>query len=188
MNMKSGNSFFSIAILALSLSAQASGSNSLLPALHKIESYTFNNTYSCGGNYETSALFLSETSKQRNSPDLLFNGACGTVPYIEASTAGDDFSLISDLGNIPLEGVSASKAFNTARVAGLDNTFKKTMPVQPGHTYAVLIAKRVVRALYVLRVDQITEGQMKIRYAIKSYAIQTTKAEGPGFDWERGNY
>lgn len=62
------------------------------------------------------------------------------------------------------------------------------MPVYRNHTYAVLISKRDIRALYVLTVDEINpQGQLKIRYAVKSYSIQGTQVESPGFGWEQGN-
>ena len=170
---------------ATSLSAQ---SISDLPELHKIEGYTFQAPYSCKGDYSKSALFLSSYSKQRNSPDLLFNGACNSPLYIEASTAGDDFSLISDLGEVSLESVSASKSFNYDRTVGMDNTFKANVPVVEGHTYSVLISKSEIRALYVLKVDKISpNGMMVIHYAVKSYSIQKTVNESPNFDWEKGN-
>ncbi len=170
---------------ATSLSAL---SVSNLPELNKIGVYTFQAPYSCKGDYSKSALFLSSYSKQRNSPDLLFNGACNSPLYIEASTAGDDFSLISDLGDVSLESVSASKSFNYDRTVGMDNTFKENMPVVEGHTYSVLISKSEIRALYVLKVDKILpNGMMVIRYAVKSYSIQRTVNESPNFDWEKGN-
>ncbi|MGZ3768580.1 MAG: hypothetical protein ACXVCP_02450 [Bdellovibrio sp.] len=178
--------YFFIGILALGLGSQTLASNNM-PTLHKIETYTFQASYSCNGSYEKSALFMSDFSKQRNSPDLLFDGTCGSQLYIEATTAGDDYSVISDLGNVPLESVSASKSFNYDRTVGHDNTFKETMPVVAGHTYAVLISKSDIRALYVLKVDTITNGQMKIRYAVKSYSIQASQVEVPGFNWDQGN-
>jgi hypothetical protein len=89
------------------------------PELHTIRSATPSPSYSCRPKaaflkgYQSTALFLSLFSEQRNSPDLLFNGACGADDYFEASTAGDDMSLIADLGaNVRLEEVSASRAFN----------------------------------------------------------------------------
>lgn len=159
-----------------------------LPELHKIKKYTFEAPYSCNGSYEKSALFLSGYSQQRNSPDLLFNGTCGSPLYVEASTAGDDFALISDLGNVPLETVNARKAFNYKGVVGYDNVFKKSMPVSLGHTYVVLISKIFIRALWVFQVNDISsDGKMSISYAVKSYSIQTPEDEASGFDWAKGN-
>jgi hypothetical protein len=73
----------------------------------------------CTG-YAQTALFPSRYSEDRNSPDLLFNGACGSEDYREGSTAGDDMSLIADLGNVPLEEVTSSRAFNFQRVHSFD--------------------------------------------------------------------
>lgn len=158
-----------------------------MPTLHKIETYTFQAPYSCRGNYKVSALFLSEFSKRMNAPDLLFNGACGSELSIQASTAGDDFSMIADLGDAPLKHISASRSLNYDSIRGHDNVFKQEMPVLAKHTYAVLISKSDIRALYVLRVDEISNGRMKIRYAVKSYSVQKSVTDAPGFDWEMGN-
>lgn len=173
-----------------SLSAQPITTQSIseLPELHKIEVYTFQAPYSCKGDFSKSALFLSSYSKKRNSPDLLFNGACNSPLYIEATTAGDDFSLISDLGDVSLELVTASKSFNYFQTVGKDNTFKANMPVVEGHTYSVLVSKSEIRALYVLKIDKLLpNGTMVIRYAVKSYSIQNTVNTSPNFDWEKGN-
>jgi hypothetical protein len=176
--------------------AAAFKTTAALPQLHQIEEYTFQAPYSCNNgdlNYEKSALFLSQYSKSRNSPDLLFNGSpssdysCSKF-YVSSVTAGDDFALISDLGNVSLESVNASKAFNYSRIVGQDNIFKQDMLVVVGHTYTVLVAKSEIRALYAFTVESISlSGEMKIKYAVKSYAIQTTKTESIGFDWEKEN-
>ena len=148
-----------------------------LPVLHEIREATFSRPYSCGANgYESSALFLSQRVHAQNAPDLLYN--CGSADYIEASTAGDDFSLISDLGPVPLESVDAAKAFNYQRVVGYDNTFREDIDVVLGHTYAVLIAKSDHRALFVLNVVAHTPGcAMTIRYAVKQYSFLQTELE-----------
>lgn len=176
-----------LGLLLVLSSANSWATNPLpdLPTLHKAEGHIFTAPYSCQGNYEASALFLSKYSKQRNSPELLFNGACGSDLYIEAATAGDDFALIADLGRVSIESVSASKAFNYQRTVGKDNSFKQTMPAIQGHTYAVLIAKSEIRALYVLHINLIdSKGRMAITYAVKSYSIQKSISQSPGFEWE----
>src|SRR5688500_8951387 len=103
--------------------AQNSIQKSDLPDLHKIKTVTLSPSYSCRSadefqrGYQNTALFLTAYSKQINSPDLLFNGACRSEDYFHAATAGDDMSLIADLGaNVSLEEVSASRAFNLKRV------------------------------------------------------------------------
>jgi hypothetical protein len=62
-----------------------------LPVLHQINTHTFNHTYQ--GNYDSSALFLSDYSMGRGSPDLLYSGY-PSQPFFMASTSGDDFSLL----------------------------------------------------------------------------------------------
>jgi hypothetical protein len=158
-----------------------------LPVLHQIHEATFSRPYSCGANgYESSALFLSQRVHAQNAPDLLYN--CGVADYLEASTAGDDFSLISDLGPVPLESVDAAKAFNYKRVVGYDNTFREDVDVVRGHTYAVLVAKADHRALFVLNVVAHTPGcAMTIRYAVKQYSFLQTEQESYGFDWSATN-
>jgi hypothetical protein len=159
-----------------------------LPALNVIQRATLAYPYSCQGSYGASALFLSAYSKERNSPDLLYNGACGSEDYIEADTAGDDFALIADLGPVPLHEVTSAMAFNYRNVVGGDNNFTRSAPVLVGHTYSVLISKSDIRALFVLHVDeQVADGPMTISYAVKSYAVQATTASSPGFGWTAPN-
>jgi hypothetical protein len=159
-----------------------------IPELHKIQEYEFAAPYSCKGSYERSALFLSEKSKNRNSPELLFNGTCGSTLYFDGTTAGDDFGLIADLGAVSIESVTASKAFNFKRVVDSDNIFAESAPVVAGHTYAVLTSKRELRALFIVNVQEIfPNGRMRVSYAVKSYSIQTSTTEAPGFEWEKEN-
>ena len=54
-------------------------------------------------------LFLSSESRKRNSPELQFNGACGTENYFVVNTNGNEMSLIADLGSVPLEDITAAK-------------------------------------------------------------------------------
>ncbi len=156
-----------------------------LPVLHKINTVTLTTSYSCDGSYYKSAVFLSSYSKNRNSPDLLYNGACGSPDYIEASTAGDDFSLIADLGDVDLEKVTASKAFNFDRVVGGDNIFKETARVKLNHTYAVLTSKDDIRSLIIYKVISYNpNGELILKYAVKSYSIQRSLEEASGFSWD----
>jgi hypothetical protein len=161
--------------------------SSFLPTLHEIKTHTFEATYENGGSYETSALFITEYAKQRNSPDLLFRGWNDDVSVV-ASTAGDDFSVISDLGLVSIDSVSALKSFNYENVVGRDNIFKQTMPVKSGRTYVVLSTKRDVRSLWVFQVERLKDGKMQIRYAVKSYSVIEASQESEGFDWNKGNY
>jgi len=174
-------------ILALGLTT-VSWANSEVPTLHRIKTITFVKPYSCGGNYELSALFLTDYSKKRNAPELLYNGACGGPNFVSASTAGDDFTLIVDLGEVPLEIVSASKAINFERTFSTGNLFKDYQITKKNHTYAVLISKSEIRAMYIFKIlSQEQDGAMTIQYAVKSYSIQNSVVNSSGFDWEAGN-
>lgn len=157
-----------------------------MPVLHEIREATFARPNSCRSpGYPESALFLSEGVQEMNAPDLLYDGACGSTNYLKASTAGDDFSLIADLGAVSLESVTASKAFNFDEVVGRDNVFRATADVVEGHTYAVLIAKADHRALFVLHVVRhAPDCGMTIRYAVLSYSMLRVVEDSPGFSWD----
>ena len=106
---------------SVSLMAQNVAQKYELPELHTIKTITLSPSYSCREKdefqkgYANTALFLSAYAKQRNSPDLLFNGACRSEDHFGA---GNDMSLIADLGeNVSLEEVTGSKAFNLKRIA-----------------------------------------------------------------------
>ena len=167
-----------------------------LPELHIIKAATLSPSYSCRSKeefrtgYAKTALFLSKYSDDRNSPDLLFNGACGSEDYFEGANAGDDMSLIADLGSVPLEEVTTSKAFNFQRVHSFDlySKFAQEMKVIPKHTYVVLINKREVRGLFVFSVDSFVPGQrVDLRYAVKECQVLSERARSEGFDWEARN-
>ncbi|HEU0143145.1 MAG TPA: hypothetical protein VFQ47_00010 [Nitrososphaera sp.] len=185
-------------VASISLFAQSSTQKFELPELHTIKTITLSPSYSCRPSdefqrgYQNTALFLSAYSKQRNSPDLLFNGACRSEDYFEASTAGDDMSLIADLGaNVSLEEVSASRAFNLKRVHSFAaySRFVQAAKVEPSHTYAVLLNDREKRGLLIFTVvNYVPNEKVELRYAVKSYQIMPSgQIVSSGFDWERTN-
>jgi hypothetical protein len=183
-----------ICLMATTSVSQKSKDDFGLPELHKIKTVTLSPSYSCRTKdefrkgYEQTALFLSKYSKERNAPDLLFNGSCGAEDYFDGSTAGDEMSLIADLGEFPVENVSALIAFNKARIVFGDSTFLRTVRVEAKHTYAVLINKADIRGLFVFSVDQLVPNKsVSLRYAVKEYQLLDTKARSKGFDWERKN-
>lgn len=169
-----------------------------LPALHVITDGSLAPAYGCRPpeefqqGYQGTALFLSAYAEQRNSPDLLFNGACGAEDYFQAATAGDNMSLIADLGaNVPLEEVSASRAFNLQRVHSFPAyvRFARVVKVEPNHTYAVLLNAHDKRGLFVFSVTEyVPNKKVGLRYAVKAYQVtprgQTASA---GFLWEQKN-
>src|SRR3954467_15576409 len=115
-----------------------------LPVLHKIQAVTLSPSYSCRSTdevkkgYENTALFVSGYSKERGSPDVIFNGACRSDDTFDG---GGAMSLIADLGEVRLENISAHLAFNPANVAGKDAKFQRRTLVLKSHTYALVINK-----------------------------------------------
>lgn len=177
-----------VSIASCGNKSEASSDSSIgLPALNKIQTYEFKAAYSCkASGYEGTALFMSSFSRERNSPDLLLNGACSSAQYFEAATAGNDIALIADLGAIPLSIVTPAKAINFERTVGYDNVFKSTSLAVVGHTYAVVTAKRDLRSMYIFTVDYMgNDGSMRIRYAVKNYELHSVASESTGFDWEK---
>jgi hypothetical protein len=167
-----------------------------VPELHAIKTITLAPSYSCRPSeefqkgYANTALFLSAYSKQRNSPDLLFNGACKSDDYFQASTAGDGFSLIADLGGeVFLEEVSASRAFNLKRIHSYADysKFAQTVKVAANHTYAVLLNESDKRGLFVFKVvEYVPNEKVVLKYAVKSYQITPNAVvRAEGFDWEK---
>ncbi|MDQ3816950.1 MAG: hypothetical protein M3362_04565 [Acidobacteriota bacterium] len=169
-----------------------------LPKLHVINSITLSPSYSCRSKddfrkgYEQTALFLSSYSKKRNSPDLLFNGACGSEDYFVAATAGDSMGLIADLGaDVSVEQLSAHLAFNKQNVHSFPaySKFAQAVKVEANHTYAVLLNSSDVRGLFIFTVtDYAPNKRVELRYAVKDYQILDLKAKSPGFSWERKNF
>ena len=197
--MKPFGFLFSILVFA---TFTALGQNSKqdfgLPQLHSIKTVTLSPSYSCRASadfqkgYEQTALFLSAYAKQRNSPDLLYNGACKADDEFEASTAGDDFSLIADLGaNVRLEDVSASRAFNLKKEHSYAeySKFVETVKVIANHTYVVLLNESDKRGLFIFTVDEyVPNEKVVLRYAVKSYQIMPNgQICSEGFDWLRTN-
>lgn len=184
---------------SVSLSAQNVVAKYELPALHAIKTVTLSPAYSCRPadelqkGYAGAALFLSAYSRERNEPDLLFNGACRADDYFEAALAGDAMSLIADLGeNVALEDLSAARAFNLKRIHAFAeySKFADSVKVAVNHTYAVLLNEHKKRGLFVFTVvSHVPNEKVELRYAVKSYQItpgnQIISADS--FDWEKKN-
>jgi len=170
-----------------------------LPTLHVIRQQTLSPSYSCRPveefqqGYQNTALFLSDYSKRRNSPDLLFNGACRSDENrFDVSTAGDDMALIADLGaEVSIEDVTAHLAFSLQNIASLAaySKFTRSAVVMLDHTYAVLINKSEIRGLFIFTVVGYEKNaQVDIKYVVKSYQIINQVEESKGFDWEKKNF
>ena len=159
----------------------------ILPELHVIKQVSFKYPYSCQpgpASYEACALFLTDYGVSRNMPDLLYNGACGSDNYFDVMLAGSDFGMVTDLGDVALENVTASKAFNYNNMVGQENKFTSSIIVVKGHTYAAVLAKQEIRALFVFRVESYERsGPAVLTYAVKQYGVIQSVQEAPGFSW-----
>jgi hypothetical protein len=164
-----------------------------LPELHKINLATLQPAYSCRSSedfekgYEETALFLSKFSREMNSPELLFDGACGAEDFLHSS---DSMNLIADLGEIPLRNVSAHLAFNTRSIHSFDfySKFAQVVKIRPKHTYAMVVNESFVRALFVFTIVRyVPNKQLDIEYAVKEYQVLSVQSESPGFDWTMEN-
>jgi hypothetical protein len=158
-----------------------------LPELHKVQKISLGPSYSCRSKedfqkgYGNTGLFLSKSS---HSPDLLFNGACGSRDYLE----GGEMTVIADLGKLRLEDLKADQALNVQRVHSQDLYSRFTSEVEPeiGHVYAVLINKIEARGLFYFTVTgYIPNERLDLRYSVKQYQLMGLRAQSPGFDWER---
>jgi hypothetical protein len=168
----------------------------VLPELHKIKTVTLSPSYGCRSReefkrgYENTALFLTTLSRRRNTPELVFNGACGGPDELRSMTAGDDIGVIADLGDIPLEKVTPYVAFNTHNVDSFElySKFTQVAKVQQNHTYAVLIDRSEIRSLFVFTViGYLPNKKLDLRYAVKLYEVLQIRDHSPGFGWNTVN-
>jgi hypothetical protein len=162
-----------------------------LPELHKITSATLSPSYGCRSEqefhkgYQQTALFLSAYSKQRNAPELLFNGACKSADNFEAATAGDDLDLVADYGKWPIEDLTAQQVFSPQMRVSADANFSRTVPVVEGHTYGLLINKSDVRGFFFFQVLRHVQNQkVEVKYVVEDYQILNQSAQAPGFGWD----
>lgn len=164
-------------------------------AYHAICPATLTGVYSCKGTYATSALFLSRYNTDFNYPDILLNGSpqvngsCARLDF-EAALAGDDMTMISDLGNVPIASVSAVKAFNYVRTVGHDSNFTGSVLLEPKHTYALMSMRKYTRSLLVFSVDSVSSPDtVPVQMSTVSLLYELTKvtAQAPGFDWTKPN-
>lgn len=172
-------------VFVMTLSFTALSNVYKTPELNIIKQTKLSTPYSCKGNYEKSAVFLSHFTKTLQMPDLQYDGECKSGPnYFQGSNQGDEFTLIADLGKVNLESVTPEKAFGN----GEYNSFKRFAEVKLGHTYAVLSSKRFNRSLVIYKVVRHTlDGELILDYAVKNYSIQNPNKESIGFDWTAEN-
>ena len=127
--------------------------------------------------FQQTALFLSEEMRVLNSPDLLFNGACGSENYFQPSTHGGNYSVVADLSTNP-----AAAAAGTHWLMQLDAQkdravlekmgFEDRAAVVPGHTYAILLQKRGVRGLMIVTVtNHVQDKGVTLTYEVLDYQV-----------------
>ena len=189
--MKSLFLLTAVLLMAAPSISQKSHDDLDLPELHKIKKITLSPSYSCRSKedfqkgYAGTALFLANRSR---SPELLFNGACNSPDYLDVNMAGDDLSVVADLGKIRLEDLKAEQVFNVQRVHSPELFSRFTMEVQPeiGHCYAVLINRSDARGMFYFTVTgYIPNERLDLRYVVKDYQLLKKYAESPGFDWRK---
>ena len=164
-----------------------------LPELHKIKRATLSPSYSCRSREESrngyagTALFLSAYSKNHNSPELLFNGACNSQDFFQTATVAGDLDVVADYGDIPIESLTANHVFSPDRTMRTDVRFTRTAKVEhPRHTYGVLINKREVRGFFYFRVTAYVPNQsVELEYAVMEYQVLRMEARSAGFSWDR---
>lgn len=161
-----------------------------LPELHTIKSAILEPSYSCRSadefqrGYEKTALFLSNYSRDMNSPELLFDGACRGDDFVHSALAGDSMSLIEDMGEIALADATAQSVFLKN---GLH--FTQLVKVQLNHTYAVLVNESYKRALFLFTVvGHVPHERLDIDYAVKEYQVLNVQSQSPGSDWGKRNF
>jgi len=135
-------------------------------------------------------MFMTAYNFNLNHPELLYNGACGSQDYFQCDTAGDDFCMISDLGNVNITEVTAMKAFDWTWTVDGQNIFKyNSADIVVGHAYAFLLSRSDLRTLYVVSVEnQVQDGECNIYWVALSYSIITQSEVAPGFSWDEDNH
>lgn len=168
-----------------------------LPQLHVIKPHVFEVPYSCNGtspsDMKKSALFLSEEAKLSGRASVILNGVCDAAPYFSVATEGADFGLIAALGDVPLETVSAARAFNYEKAATKENTFRKVVSFAPNQTFVALVSRTNGRELLVFRVRSAEAAgasfkNIRIEYVVRDYRVFNEVAASSGFDWNKELY
>lgn len=180
-----------VIIGSMAVQAQVDPKEPEMPVLHKVQHVTLAPSYSCRSKedfrkgYANTGLFLTQESRDRHRPELLFNGACKSPDYFHGQTAGDDFDLISDYGDVPLENLTLSHAFSPLRRTDSHATFVDKAKVEAGHTYGILINKSEVRGFVYLRVvSHVPDQKVDLEYVVMDYQLLRKQAQSAGFTWD----
>jgi hypothetical protein len=174
-----------ITFVLLVVTASQAQTRETLPQIGVSRTIQLSPSYSCrpktefDRGYQRTALFLWEEMRRLNSPDVLFNGACGSEDYFQAATHGANFSVVGDLGAKPIALSLQGLALLQPREDGA--TLKKMgfgnkAAVVPGHTYAVLLDKPGIRGLFIFTVTKhIQDKSVELTYEVLDYQITEEK-------------
>ena len=157
-----------------------------LPTLLQLTNHTFSTTYDCQGSYETSALFLSESSQAINGPELVIRGTCGELPTISTATAGNDLGFATDIGAVPLNTLNCQDAFLLATLY-TENSSRNSVRLIEGHTYLVANSFSNERTYWGFTANSVSQSptggaQASITYTIYLFEIYQGTAS-PNFSW-----
>lgn len=170
---------------------------SSLPQLHVIKPHVFEVPYSCNGTQPSdlnkSALFLSEEARLAGRASVILNGVCDAAPYFSTPTEGADIGLMAVLGDVPLETVSASRAFRYKKGMTDDNVFKKIANFSPNQTFVAFLSRTTGRELIVFRVRSAEAAgpsfkNVRIEYIVRDYRVFNETGASVGFDWNKELY
>lgn len=173
-------------LLTVLLSAKAQASEFDLPQLNTIKLAMLEGSYSCD-NTKSFGLGLSSLSRESQDFELALNYACGSKMEFESGFRGPSFSLIADMGKIPLESVNHYLALSPKWQVGESHNFRWSAYVVEGHSYSVIFNTEFVTGMMVFTVDKVQGDRVYIRYAVRRYQIHTLLAESPDFDYEAPN-
>ncbi|MGE0104698.1 MAG: VWA domain-containing protein [Blastocatellales bacterium] len=158
-----------------------------MPILNRLSRATLTSSTACRSQEnpkpedQQAALYLAPQTRQPGSiPDLVFRGTCGSPDYFVAAVASDDLSMIADLGDVPVEDVTAHSALNSQ--------FVRSAKVDFNHTYAVLLNRDNLRGLFIFRViGYLPNERADLVFAVKHYQSLNPAGTSAGFDWMRRN-
>jgi hypothetical protein len=180
----------SLLLMASPASVQNKPRDLNLPVLHKIQKTTLSPSYDCrtpeetAKGYANTALFLSDYSRQMNSPELLFHSICQSTNYFLGKTAGDQLDVIADFGEVPLNDLAPSDVWGLRPTWDSSANFRDMVKIHSGHTYAVLINKGDIRGFFFVQVmEHIPNQKLDLEYVVMDYAILREEQRSPGFDW-----
>ncbi len=161
---------FALFLLALigcgeDIKSGGSAEDSINSEIGVLKTYRFTQPRSCrkddvDGSYETSALFLSEASLDRNDPQLLYVGLCDSEGAFSVNQNGGDKRVgIADLDATSLGDIEIEDILETPLV------FDKNIEVE--HIYGVWDDGNPTRVIFAFRVIEFEQGgEILIEYIV----------------------